>query len=158
MLDDLLWALRREGFAISTAQAIDAARAVREVGFDRGSVREAIACVVVDSIERRGPYDRIFDDFFSPRAARPADLRARLVGRGFTEAELDSLRKLLGELFAPEETQLGALFAGGSRLDHLLASQEVQALLGRMNGPMQKGYYTHRVLEGVGVERARAAL
>src|SRR5439155_2102037 len=45
-----------------------------------------------------------------------------------------------------------------SALDHLLASERVQELLGRMNGPLQRGFYTHRVLDEIGVEKARSAL
>ena len=36
VLDELLWVLRRGGFAIATSQAIDVVRAARAVGFDKG--------------------------------------------------------------------------------------------------------------------------
>jgi uncharacterized protein with von Willebrand factor type A (vWA) domain len=159
VLDDLLWALRREGFSISTAQAIDAARAAREVGFDDKSVlREAVACVVADTIERRKRFDEIFDQFFSPRPP-PVELVKRLLAQGFSRQELGALRELLREFLAPQGGgRLRALLTGGSALDHLLASERVQELFGRMSGPLQKGYYTHRVLDEVGVEKARSAL
>jgi uncharacterized protein with von Willebrand factor type A (vWA) domain len=160
VLDDFLWALRREGFAISTPQAIDAARAAREVGFDdRSQLREAVACVVVDATERRARFDQVFEEFFSLRTTRPAELGKRLLAQGFTRPELSALRELLREFMAPQGGgRLRTLLNGGSELDHLLASERVQELLGRMNGPLQKGYYTHRVLDEIGVEHARSAL
>jgi len=160
VLDDFLWALRREGFAISTPQAIDAVRAAHEVGFgEKANLREAIACVVTESVERRKRYDQVFDDFFSLETTRPLELTRRLLGQGFTRTELGALRELLREFLAPQGGgRLRALLSGGSALDHLLASERVQELLGRMSGPMQKGFYTHRVLDEIGVEKARSAL
>src|SRR5262245_40977926 len=160
VLDDFLWALRREGFAISTPQAIDAARAAHEVGFgDKANLPAATACVVTEAVERRKRYDQVFDEFFSLQATRPIELTRRLLGQGFTRTELGALRELLREFLAPQGGgRLRALLTGGSALDHLLASERVQELLGRMSGPMQKGFYTHRVLDEIGVEKARSAL
>jgi uncharacterized protein with von Willebrand factor type A (vWA) domain len=160
VLDDFLWALRREGFAISTPQAIDAARAAREVGFDdRSQFRDAVASVVVDVSERRKRFDQVFEEFFSLRTTRPVELGKRLLAKGFTRPELSALREVLREFVAPHGGgRLRTLLNGGSELDHLLASERVQELLGRMNGPLQRGYYTHRVLDEIGVEHARSAL
>jgi uncharacterized protein with von Willebrand factor type A (vWA) domain len=160
VVDDFLWTLRREGFAISTPQAIDAARAAIEVGFySKTALREAIACVVVDSVEQRERYDELFEEYFVSQVSSHAELGHRLLSQGFNRPELAALRGLLREFLAPHGGgRLRALLTGGSALDHLLAGEQVQALLGRMNGPMQKGFYTHRVLEEVGVEKARAAL
>src|SRR6185295_11317062 len=98
VLDNFLWTLRREGFAISTSQAIDAARAAEEVGFtDRAAFRDAIACVVADSKERRRQYRALFDEFFSLRAARSSSLVDRLLAQGFSRPELAALRELLSE-------------------------------------------------------------
>src|SRR5439155_8749177 len=128
VLDDFLWALRREGFAFATTQAIDAARAAREVGFDdKAMLREAIACVVADSIERRRRYDEVFDDFFSLKTTQPVELAQRLLGQGFTRPELAALRDLLREFIGPQGgKRLRTLLTGGSALDHLLASERVQ--------------------------------
>src|SRR5262245_32181226 len=103
ILDDFLWALRREGFGISTPQAIDAARAAREVGFaDKELLREAIACVVVDVAARRKRYDVVFDDYFSTRAVPRGELVQRLLARGFSRTELGALRELLREFLVPD--------------------------------------------------------
>jgi uncharacterized protein with von Willebrand factor type A (vWA) domain len=160
VLDNFLWTLRREGFAIATPQAIDVARAVRAVGFeDRAVVREAIACVVVDSIERRKQFDGLFDEFFGLRLERSSELTDRLLAQGFARSELAALRDLLREFLSPQGGgRLRALLTGGAALDHLVASEPMQEIFGRMNNRMQKGFYTHRVLEEAGIERARSAV
>jgi uncharacterized protein with von Willebrand factor type A (vWA) domain len=160
VLDNFLWTLRREGFALATPQAIDVARAVREVGFhDRAVVREAIACVVVDSAERRKQFDGLFDEFFGLRLERPSELTDRLLAQGLARSELAALRDLLREFLSPQGGgRLRALLTGGPALDHLLASESMQEIFGRMNNRTQKGFYTHQALEEVGIERARSAV
>jgi uncharacterized protein with von Willebrand factor type A (vWA) domain len=160
LLDQFLWVLRREGFTLSTAQAIDAARAAREVGVaDRMLLCDAIACVVVDDPKQRARYDELFDEFFSLHARRQQDLPTRLLAQGFSRAELAALRELLGDYLSPEgRARLRALLSGGTDLDHLLASEDVKKQLARLNGPLQKGFFTHQLMEQLGIERARTAL
>jgi uncharacterized protein with von Willebrand factor type A (vWA) domain len=160
VIDNFLWVLRREGFTISPAQAIEAARAAREVGLaDRMLLRDAIACVVVDDHRQRASYDHLFGDFFSLHARPQPDLPARLLAQGFTREELRALRELLGDFLSPEgRARLRALLAGGTDLDHLLASETVQKHLARLNGPLQKGFFSHQLMEELGIDRARSAL
>jgi uncharacterized protein with von Willebrand factor type A (vWA) domain len=160
ILDNFLWVLRREGFILSPAQAIDAARAAREVGLsDRMLLRDAIACVVVDVATQRPRYDELFDEFFSLNARPQLDLPTRLLAQGFSRAELAVLRELLGDFLSPEgRGRLRALLSGGTELDHLLASEAVQKHLVRLNGPLQKGFFAHQLIEALGIERARGAL
>jgi uncharacterized protein with von Willebrand factor type A (vWA) domain len=160
VLDNFLWVLRREGFTLSTVQAMDAARAAREVGLaDRLLLREAIACVVVDKADLRARYDELFDEFFSLGARPQLDLPTRLLAQGFSRAELAALRSLLGDFLSPEgRARLRALLTGGTDLDHLLASEAVRKRLSLLNGPLQKGFFTHQLIEELGIERARSAL
>src|SRR6185503_11810279 len=160
VLDNFLWVLRREGFTLSTTQAIDVARAAGEVGLaDRMLLREAIACVVVDNAGQRAKYDELFDEFFSLHARPQPDLPTRLLAQGFSRAELAVLRELLADFLSPEgRARLRALLSGGTELDHLLASEAVQKHLARMTGPLQKGFFAHQLIEGLGIERARTAL
>jgi len=160
VLDNFLWTLRREGFAISTSQAIDAVRVAREVGFDdRAVLRDALACVVADSRERRRQFRALFDEFFSLRAARSSQLVDRLLAQGFSRAELAALRELLREFVSPEKGgRLRALLTGGSELDHLLSGQAIQEIFGRLRSRDQKSFYAHRLLDELGLERARSAL
>ena len=92
--DELLWVLRRTGFAIATSQAIDPVRAVRAVGLEsRETVRDAIAAVVVKRARDRARFDEAFDAYFSRTPRRT--LWERLADDGFDDAELDALRELL---------------------------------------------------------------
>jgi uncharacterized protein with von Willebrand factor type A (vWA) domain len=160
ILDNFLWVLRREGFILSPAQAIEVVRAAREVGLsDRMLLRDAIACVVVDVAEQRPRYDELFEEFFSLRSRPHQDLPTRLLAQGFSRAELAALRELLGDFLSPEgRARLRAILSGGTELDHLLASEAVQKHLARMNGPLQKGFFAHQLIEGLGIDRARSAL
>jgi uncharacterized protein with von Willebrand factor type A (vWA) domain len=162
VIDELLWRLRRDGFEISTAQAIDAARAVAAVGLDWPSaVREAIACVVVARPGDRARFDTSFSRFFGPGPANAiGTLRERLYARGFDPSELDALTALLAELGADAggiAGSFGALIERGADLDRLLAMSGVVAALDAHSGPML-GFLTHRLLREAGATRARAII
>jgi len=174
LLDELLWTLRREGFVISTAQAIDAARAVRAVGLgDREVMREALAAVVVGRARERPRFDATFAAFFDAartegRGAR-LPLLERLARRGFSEPELAELRALLEALASAGDVgdaagadgglaTLLALLEGGAELDRRLQLGAVTRTLASMQSALQLGFFAHRVLDEVGVPRARSAL
>lgn len=163
VVDELLWVLRREGFAVATSQAIDAARAIAAVGLgEREIVREAVAAIVVQRAIERVRFDRVFDEFFGVGGAHArrsrSDFWERLADRGFAAVELDELRELFTSLAADGGGDLAALAQGGAELDRLLSLAGVGRTLSAMQNPLQAGFFTHRVLERVGVPRARAAL
>ena len=113
VLDNFLWTLRREGFAIAPPQAVDCARAASAVGFDdRSLLRDALACVLVSEPKERARFDAAFDAFFSVDRARSQKLLNRLKAQGFSEVELGALVGLLREFLTP---QGGANFARFSR-------------------------------------------
>lgn len=158
--DELLWVLRRSGFAIATSQALDAVRAVRAVGFASPAlVRDALASVIVKRARDRDRFDAVFDAFFdgSPRQT----LWERLAADGFTVSELAALRELL-EAFAnasPDGAHaLGPLLHRGADLDRLLQLAGSAQMLEGMQSPLQAGFYTHRLLEHVGTWRAQGEL
>jgi uncharacterized protein with von Willebrand factor type A (vWA) domain len=165
VLDELLWSLRRAGFAIATPQARDALRAVALVGLeDRDVVRDAIAAVVLQRAADRRRFDRVFDDFFTratDRARTGGTLWERLGASGFTELELGELRGLLDAIArAPggDADNLGALLERGADLDHLLTLAGVARSLDAMQSPLQAGFFAHRVLGDVGVPLARRSV
>ena len=156
--DELLWVLRRTGFAIATSQAIDAVRAVRAVGLgSRDTVRDAIAAVVVKRARDRARFDEAFDGYFSRTPRRT--LWERLADDGFDDAELDALRELL-EAFAAASPDgaLGPLVHRGAELDRLLQLAGSAQMLDGMQSPLQAGFYTHRLLEHVGTWRVQDEL
>jgi uncharacterized protein with von Willebrand factor type A (vWA) domain len=162
VLDELFWTLRREGFVISTAQAIDAARAVATVGLYRAAVvREAIACVVVSRPGERPRFDAVFDAFFSPASMGPkGTLWDRLQARGFSPAEVDALRLLLAELGGSDADGGPAFWAildRGADLDRLLALSGIAAAIDA-HSSSTLGFLTHRLTSQVGAARVRRAL
>ncbi len=162
VVDELLWTLRREGFAISTAQAIDAARAVAAVGVARSAiVREAIACVVVSRAGDRARYDLLFDRFFGPASVEAAGtLWERLDAQGFDPAELEALRELLSD-FAVLNPGGGAAFQAlldrGADLNRLLALSGITSAIDA-HSALMLGFLTHRLATQVGAAGARRTL
>lgn len=158
VVDELLWMLRRAGFVVATSQAIDVVRAVRLVGFSsRDVLREAIATVVVQRPRERVRFDVVFDDFFAHRARR--DLWERLAEAGLTSVEIDDV-KLLLETYAKTTPQgtLGALVRRGAELNRLLQLASAARALEGMQSPLQAGFFTHKLLEGIGAWRAKSEL
>jgi uncharacterized protein len=163
VLGELLWALRREGFDVSTAQAIDAFRAAAAVGLGcRRDLREALACVVVERPRDRARFDAAFDGFFdpSPPARRAPTLWQRLSQRGFAPEELAALRSALGRLAERHETGfagLEPLLDRGSALDRALARRGALDRVGASSGP-QLGFISYVILARIGSGPARRAL
>jgi uncharacterized protein with von Willebrand factor type A (vWA) domain len=162
VLDELLWTLRREGFEISTAQAVDVARAVLAVGLERQDrVREAVACLVVRRAHERPRFDSAFARFFAPDSAGTrGNLWQRLEAQGFGVAELDALRALLAELGntgVDGVTPLVTLLDRGADLARLLARSNLSRTVDAHSGLML-GYLTHRATSEMGAGRARQVL
>jgi uncharacterized protein with von Willebrand factor type A (vWA) domain len=157
VVDELLWSLRRSGFRIATSQAIDAARAVAEVGLeDRNAVKEALACVVVDRSRERARFDAVFDAFFSSEPRRT--LWERLLASGFTETEIGALRELLESARAGADAGLAPLLHRGAELDRLFYLAGVTRALDSMQSTLQAGFFVHKVLAELGLPRAHDAL
>ena len=162
VLDELLWSLRRAGFTVSTAQAIDVARAVAAVGLEHGGhVRDAIASIVVQHARDRARFDRELDAFFASSGARGGvSLWERLAQQGFVPGELDTVRELLAQLRAsgPDGVEsLTILMHRGADLDRLLALAGLTRQLDADSGP-QLGFQTHRLLGQLGASQARKSL
>jgi uncharacterized protein with von Willebrand factor type A (vWA) domain len=154
VLDELLWSLRREGFPVSTAQAIDVVRAVRAVGLEHpGPVREAIAAIVVDRPRDRARFDATVDAFLAPGAMdRGRTLWERLADRGFVASELDALRELMEQLASTSGEDLASfqtMAEHGADLDRLLAISGIRRQIDAHSG-LQLGFQTHRLVGQVG--------
>jgi uncharacterized protein with von Willebrand factor type A (vWA) domain len=164
LLEELLWALRRDGFVISTAQAIDVASVAALVGLgDRAALCDAIGAVIVERRADLPRYREAFDRFFALGSAHPGDLWGRLRARGFADRELDALRQLLEG--AAEHSGAGgdaaafvALLGSESELDHLLLAAGIARALAPMTSILQAGYYAHQVMAEIQIPRAASAL
>ena len=162
LVEELLYSLRREGFTISTGQAIDAVRTVELVGFDdRAALAAALAAVIVENKSERERFDASFDRFFSSNGAHPGDLFARLGARGFDAHEIGVLRELFSRFAARTaggDAAVRAVLGSPSELDHLLAVAGVRRDLERMTSPSQIGYFHERAVSSLGVGVASSAV
>lgn len=158
VVDELLWMLRRAGFAVATSQAIDAVRAVRAVGLgSREHLREALAAVIVQRARDRARFDATFDAYFARQPSRT--LWERLEAQGFTDAEQGALRELLDAYAAASpEGNLVALLQRGADLDRLLQLAGSARTLDALQSPLQAGFTTHKLLEQLGTWRSRDEL
>ncbi len=163
-IDEFLWALRRDGFAVSTAQAIDVARACALVGFgDRARLRDTIGAVVVERAADLRRYHASFDRFFSPEGAHVGDLWARLRERGFSDGELSALRDLLSAA-AERSGAFGdaigfqALAGTAGELDQALRSAGIARVLAPMTSSLQVGFFAQRVMDQLAVPAVASAL
>jgi uncharacterized protein len=166
VFDELFWSLRREGFVISTAQAMDALRVVAAVGLEhRATLRDAVAAVVVHRASDRDRFDGAFDRFFAveldaERSTTPRSFWQRLSARGFNADELDVLRTLIEALAASASfdfAALGILLDRGADLDRALALGGLGRDFDAHSGP-QRGFFTQRLLTRIGSGAARRAL
>ena len=155
LLDELLWALRREGFGISTAQAIDGARAAALVGFgDRAVLRDAIGAVVVQRAADVPRFREVFEGFFAPGTAHGGDLWGRLADRGFSADELCAAREVIEAVLATSAgggAAAAVLLGEAGALEGVLASAGVARAMASMTSPLQAGYFAHRVEERAGL-------
>lgn len=165
VLDEFLWSLRRTGVEVSTAQAIEAARALGLVGWgERALLREALACVLVRRAGERGRFDEAFAAFFRAEGAHLRDWEARLKQRGLSGEELGLVRATLGALASAEGdatsdlSLLASMVEGGGELDRRLVDASMGRLLSGLRGEAQLGYFTQRAIERVGVGKARRGL
>ncbi|HEY4119937.1 MAG TPA: VWA domain-containing protein [Byssovorax sp.] len=163
-LDQLLWALRRDGFSISTAQAIDATRAFALVGFDEPArLKAAIAAVVVTRRAEIAPFRASFDRYFATGLAHANDLFARLRDRGFDATEVGALRELLEAVAersgaTGDAPALAALLGTDGDLERLLRAANVARVLGPMTSPLQIGFFTQQAVAALGFPRAASAM
>jgi hypothetical protein len=157
-LDELLWVLRREGLAIATSQAIDAARVAALVGFeDKERLRDALAAVIVDQRRDRDVFRETFDRFFAHGRAHSADLFGRLSERGFSEGELSALRELLDAIAqrsSGDAAALAPLMGSEHELDRVLRAAGIRRAIAPMSSALTAGYFAQRASEGVGIPRA----
>ncbi|HXX65792.1 MAG TPA: VWA domain-containing protein [Polyangiaceae bacterium] len=157
VLDELIWRLRRAGFDVSTAQAIDVARAAKAVGIaDAVALRRAIAGIVVSRAGDRARFEGVVDEFFSPERASVA-FWARLRQSGFHVHEIDILREALAALATAGHGALGALLQDAAALDRAVVTSGVGHRIDAEGAP-RLGFEVHRLLRETGLDRSKSAL
>jgi uncharacterized protein with von Willebrand factor type A (vWA) domain len=137
-------ALRRAGLAVSTAETVDATRALGVVDLlDRASLREALAAALCKRAAHRRTFDMLFDLYFPPRQGEGTPSE-----QDRAAAEAGALRDRLRELLLDGDPEALARFAA-------LAV----GTLGRADGPQgRQTFFAYRVLRSLSADTLVASL
>jgi uncharacterized protein with von Willebrand factor type A (vWA) domain len=160
--------LRRGGVRVSTAEVLDALRAVETLGLaDRKQFRSALRATLVKRLADEPVFDELFDLFFLGGAALAEASGDSTLAGWLSERELsDSSRAALFDAIAAEMAEMSAMgraaMGGGApQLGQLLRNREIREELASIRSPLQVGYFSYRVLEELGMDQgvaqARAA-
>jgi len=149
-------ALRVAGAQASTAEAIDAARAMALVGFgDRDSLKASLGVVLAKSVEEKIIHDRVFDLYYSlpeapddPDEDRPQDSASQdeTASERTGDAEVDALLDLA-------EGQQGR-----DALDAALRRAAGQAGVDDIRFSSQTSFFVRKILAGMGIAPLEARL
>lgn len=147
MLGDFIRVLRAADVRVSTAESLDAARAVERVGvFSRTVLHDSLAQCLAKSIEDKARFDSCFDAYFAQSAFTSAtELES--------EVEIGSEAESEGEAGEDHFPSLAQMLIDGDRS----ALQARLAAAGRLSGLSdarfftQQGLFTRRVLEAMGI-------
>ncbi|KPM54849.1 hypothetical protein CcI49_07925 [Frankia sp. CcI49] len=160
-------ALRRANVPVSSAETVDAVRAVGAVGWaDREAVRAAFAATMCKRPLYRNAFDSLFDLYFPPRIGDGVALgdSGDVSGSGqsadgangpapeLTPQELEALRR------AMRDQLRDALLDGDDDRLRDLARRSVTAFGAAQNGPGQRSYFIYRVLRAMSPETLIADL
>ena len=135
-LTRLIRALRAAGAPVSSAEAIDAARAMALVGYaERESLKTSLAVTLAKSEEEKALFDTVFDQLFSP----PAGVTALATATPPSDLPPTGLAHLDALLSHPEQLQWALV----------QAAQAVE--LDDIRFASQTAYYTGRLIEELGM-------
>lgn len=141
-------ALRAAGAEASTAETIDAARALALVGYaDRASLKAALGLVLAKSEDEKQIHDEVFDLYFGRPQPVAMEQAAAQLRTG--DAEVDALLDL---------AQPGADGQGGDPLAAALARAAASAGVDEIRFATQTGYYARQMLEALGIAPLEARL
>lgn len=153
-------ALRVAGAQASTAEAIDAARAMALVGFgDRASLKASLGVVLAKSVEEKTIHDRVFDLYFSLPAAPddPDDAQQQAAARQNEQGqEPDSQRTGDAEVDALLDLAEGR--SGRDALDTALRRAASQAGVDEIRFSSQTSFFVRKMLAELGIAPLEARL
>lgn len=157
--------LRQNGIPVSTAELIDAAKAIALVGLeDRRRFRATLAATLVKHPRHRARFEQIFDLYFDgvarlldamDKSAAAAIERAGFLDRAELERVAEALRRM-----APSFTGLtrAALESDAESLLQGLRSAALTLDFSKLDGPAQQGFFARRLLERAGLDATRRDL
>lgn len=141
-------ALRAAGAEASTAETIDAARALALVGYgDRDGLKAALGLVLAKSEDEKQIHDQVFDLYFGRPQPTAMEQAATQLRTG--DAAVDALLDL---------AQPGADGQAGDALAAALARAAASAGVDEIRFATQSGYYARQTLEALGIAPLEARL
>ena len=160
-LGELVGALRRAGVAVSTAESIDALRAIQRTGLaERDVLKRVLSLTLAKTPADATRFEAVFEAFFSARGETHGDLFERLRAKGFQDNEVDAVREILQSTARDEQggQVYQALSDGAHAIDRLITAGSRQVGLSRVEDPARTGFVTMRVLDAMRFSRAEARL
>jgi len=160
-LSELVAALRRSGVAVSTAESIDALRAMEHVGLgDRDVLKLVLSSTLAKTMGDTSRFGPVFEAYFNARGEAHSDLFERLRAKGFKSDEVDTVREILRATSAIEQggQVYQALSEGSFAVNRLIQAGARQVGLSRVEEPARTGFVTMRVLDALRFSRAEARL
>jgi len=163
-------ALRTAGAQVSTAEAIDAARALDVIGFeDRQSLKDSLGIVLAKSAEEKAVHDQLFELYFNPAAAAAAP-PPPTADREQQQSQADG-QEQRGDGGSPGDQPGGG--GGGDPIDALMqlaqggdadrvamAMERAAAAAGvdDIRFASQSAYFVRQMLQQLGIEALEARL
>ncbi|MEL6861767.1 MAG: VWA domain-containing protein [Pseudomonadota bacterium] len=142
VLTDFIRALRSADVRVSTGEAIDAAEAVKLIGYaDRQRLSDTLRCVLAKSPAEKLAHDRLFDLYFSRQALPQSEVPQEQVSQDQTDS--DGPGDMLDLLESGDET---AIAIAMERAGQEAGLQEIRF-------STQISYYAQQMMRSLGVER-----
>jgi len=160
-LEEFCGLLRKNGIRVSTAEAIDAASAIRVVGVERSErVRAALASALIKRPGDMPAFDELFALYFlrgsglldTPSGAVLGEL---LHGAGVSAEEIARLvEDLAREASSMSSVARMGVGVGSADVAPLVRSAGLDADLERIQSPLQIGFFAYRMIDRLGVRGA----
>lgn len=162
VLAGFIRALRAAGAEASTAEGLDAARALALVGYaDRANLKSALGATLAKSEEEKSIHDRVFDQYFAPpalgrqeAATGSADQPPARTGDPAVDAILALAQGGAGVLGEPPASHAQA----SDSLRLAMAEAAQSANVDSIRFASQAAYFARRMLEQLGIAPLEARL
>jgi uncharacterized protein with von Willebrand factor type A (vWA) domain len=160
--------LRKSGIRVSTAEAIDAFKALDELSLDEREIfKDALRGTMVKRGEEVSTFDQLFDlywsGFYDNLRDAFGDVGEKMAGQGIDLEELlrqiaEQLQNMDGNAGDLSELAQALLTADLSQLEQLIRMAAEQAGTDRIENFLQVGFFSRRTLEQMDLDGAAGEL
>lgn len=155
-IEEFAQLLRKNGVRVSTAEVIDATRAVDAVGIERSDrVRAALGASLVKRPDDRATYDDLFSLYFM--RGRTGDVHSTpmaemMAGAGLSEeAARDLMEQLADQILGMGAVARAGTGMGSADVGSMIRAAGNEVDLSQITTPLQVGFYAYRVIDALGV-------